>query len=145
MNERFELHDDPIAADEAWRIGLVNRVVPAASLMIEARALAQSVAAKAPIAVRYILDAVAVGLEMSLPDAQDYEATLFGLVSGLIAGLFGIGGGFIKGPLMVLGFGIPARIAAPTALFMIVITSAVGSTSPGSSMPRTAATVVCLL
>jgi len=55
--------------------------------------------------------------------------TLFGLVSGLIAGLFGIGGGFIKGPLMVLGFGIPARIAAPTALFMIVITSAVGSTS----------------
>ena len=55
--------------------------------------------------------------------------TLFGLISGLIAGLFGIGGGFIKGPLMVLGFGIPARIAAPTALFMIVITSAVGSTS----------------
>src|SRR5438132_2424220 len=30
----------PIAADEAWRIGLVNRVVPAASLMTEARALA---------------------------------------------------------------------------------------------------------
>ncbi len=55
--------------------------------------------------------------------------TLFGLGSGMIAGLFGIGGGFIKGPLMVLGFGIPARIAAPTALFMIVITSAVGSIS----------------
>jgi uncharacterized membrane protein YfcA len=54
---------------------------------------------------------------------------IFGLTSGLIAGLFGIGGGFIKGPLMVLGFGIPARIAAPTALFMIVITSAVGSIS----------------
>jgi uncharacterized protein len=53
--------------------------------------------------------------------------TLFGLVSGMIAGLFGIGGGFIKGPLMVLGFGIPARVAAPTALFMIVITSTVGS------------------
>lgn len=55
--------------------------------------------------------------------------TLFGLISGMIAGLFGIGGGFIKGPLMVLGFGIPARIAAATALFMIVITSAVGSIS----------------
>ncbi len=55
--------------------------------------------------------------------------TLFGLIAGMIAGLFGIGGGFIKGPLMVLGFGIPARIAAPTALFMIVITSAVGSIS----------------
>ena len=55
--------------------------------------------------------------------------TAFGLLSGIIAGLFGIGGGFIKGPLMVLGFGMPARIAAPTALFMIVITSAVGSAS----------------
>src|SRR5689334_5763352 len=54
---------------------------------------------------------------------------IFGLVAGMIAGLFGIGGGFIKGPLMVVGFGIPARIAAPTALFMIVITSAVGSIS----------------
>ena len=55
--------------------------------------------------------------------------TLFGLISGMVAGLFGIGGGFIKGPLMVLGFGMPARVAAPTALFMIVITSAVGSVS----------------
>jgi uncharacterized membrane protein YfcA len=55
--------------------------------------------------------------------------TLFGLISGIVAGLFGIGGGFIKGPLMVLGFGMPARVAAPTALFMIVITSAVGSVS----------------
>jgi uncharacterized protein len=54
---------------------------------------------------------------------------LFGLTSGIIAGLFGIGGGFLKGPLMVLGFGMPARVAAPTALFMIVITSAVGSVS----------------
>ena len=55
--------------------------------------------------------------------------TLFGLVAGTIAGLFGIGGGFIKGPIMVLGFGMPARIAAPTALFMIVITATVGSIS----------------
>lgn len=70
-----------IPADEAHRIGLVNRVVPAADLMTEARALAQALSAKAPVAVRYILEAVAGGLEMSLADAQDYEATLFGLVS----------------------------------------------------------------
>jgi len=70
-----------ISAEEAWRIGLVNRVVPAAKLMEEARALAQTLAAKAPVAIRYILDAVAGGLEMSFADAQDYEATLFGLVS----------------------------------------------------------------
>jgi enoyl-CoA hydratase len=71
----------PISADEALRIGLVNRVVPAADLAAETRAMAAALAAKAPIAARYILDAVASGLEMSLADGQDYEATLFGLVS----------------------------------------------------------------
>jgi enoyl-CoA hydratase len=70
-----------ISADEALRIGLVNRVVPAAQLLTEARALAQTLASKAPIAVRYILDAVARGVDMPFADAQDYEATLFGLVS----------------------------------------------------------------
>jgi enoyl-CoA hydratase len=70
-----------ITAEEAHRIGLVNKVVPAASLMTEARALAHTLAGKAPVAVRYILEAVAGGLEMSFADAQDYEATLFGLVS----------------------------------------------------------------
>jgi enoyl-CoA hydratase len=70
-----------IQADEAFRIGLVNRVVPASELATEARALAHAIATKAPVAMRYILEAVAGGLEMSLADAQDYEATLFGLVS----------------------------------------------------------------
>jgi enoyl-CoA hydratase len=70
-----------ITAEEAWRIGLVNRVVPAADLMTEARALAQSLASKAPVAVRYILDAVASGLEMRFTEAEDHEATLFGLLS----------------------------------------------------------------
>jgi enoyl-CoA hydratase len=72
---------NPIGADDAWRIGLVNKVVPAAELMNEARALAQALAAKAPVAVRYILEAVAGGLDMPFEDAQDYEATLFGLVA----------------------------------------------------------------
>ena len=70
-----------ITAEEAWRIGLVNKVVPAAQLMTDARAFAQQLASKAPIAVRYILDAVAGGLEMSFADAQTYEATLFGLIA----------------------------------------------------------------
>jgi enoyl-CoA hydratase len=69
-----------IGADEAHRIGLVNRVVPAATLMDEARKLAKTLAAKAPVAARYILDAVADGLDMSFADAEVYEATLFGLV-----------------------------------------------------------------
>jgi enoyl-CoA hydratase len=75
------LTGDIIDAQEAWRIGLVNRVVPAAELMENAKTLAKRLAAKAPIAVRYILDAVASGLDMPFAEAQDHEATLFGLVS----------------------------------------------------------------
>ena len=75
------LTGDPIAAEDAQRLGLVNRVVPSARLMDEARALAASLAAKPPVAVRYILDAVRMGMQMSLAEACDYEATLFGLVA----------------------------------------------------------------
>jgi uncharacterized membrane protein YfcA len=50
-----------------------------------------------------------------------------GLLSGSVAGLFGIGGGFLKTPIMVVLFKIPPRIAVATALFMIVITSLTGS------------------
>ena len=75
------LTGEHISAQEAHRIGLVNRVVPAAELMAEARKLAATFASKAPIAVKYIIDAVNRGLEMPLPDAQVFEATLFGLVS----------------------------------------------------------------
>jgi enoyl-CoA hydratase len=75
------LTGDQIPALEAYRLGLVNRVVPAAELMREARKLAAALAAKAPIAVRYIIDAVNRGLQMTLADAQVLEATLFGLVA----------------------------------------------------------------
>ncbi len=75
------LSGDAIGADEAFRIGLVNRVVPAADLMNAAKTMAHALAAKAPVAMRYIIDAVNQGLNMSLADALVYEATLFGLVS----------------------------------------------------------------
>jgi enoyl-CoA hydratase len=75
------LSGDQISAAEAYRIGLVNRVVTSANLMAEARKLARALAAKAPIAIRYIMDAVHKGLQMPFPDAQVFEATLFGLVS----------------------------------------------------------------
>jgi enoyl-CoA hydratase len=71
----------PIAADEAQRIGLVNRVVPAAALMTEARALAAQLAKSAPIAMRYIINAVNHGVEIPFREACQYEATLFGLVA----------------------------------------------------------------
>ncbi|HET7216947.1 MAG TPA: enoyl-CoA hydratase-related protein [Vicinamibacterales bacterium] len=75
------LTGDPIAAPEAHRIGLVNRVVAAADLLPEARRLAQTLAAKAPVAARFIIDAVHKGLQMPFAEAQVFEATLFGLVS----------------------------------------------------------------
>jgi enoyl-CoA hydratase len=70
-----------ITAGEALQIGLVNRVVPAPQLMIEAKTLAAELASKAPIALQYIIEAVNRGLEMSFDKAQFLEATLFGLVA----------------------------------------------------------------
>ena len=71
----------PVTADEAFRVGLVNRVVPAASLVAEAKAFAADLAAKAPIALRYAMLAVERGLEMPAAEALELEATLFGLVA----------------------------------------------------------------
>jgi enoyl-CoA hydratase len=71
----------PVDAAEALRIGLVNQVVPAAELMTEARKLAARLAANAPVATRYIIDAINRGLQMPFADACIFEATLFGLVA----------------------------------------------------------------
>jgi enoyl-CoA hydratase len=71
----------PIAAAEAERIGLVNRVVPAADLMSAAKALAADLAKNAPIAMRYIITAINKGLEMPFAEGCAFEATLFGLVA----------------------------------------------------------------
>jgi enoyl-CoA hydratase len=75
------LTGDQITAQEAHRLGLVNRVVPAAELMTEAKKFATLLAAKAPVAVRYILESVNKGVEMPFAQAQVFEATLFGLVA----------------------------------------------------------------
>ena len=71
----------PITAEEAWRIGLVNRVVPPEVLADETSRLAATLAAQAPVAVRYILESVHHGLDMALAEASVFEASLFGLVS----------------------------------------------------------------
>jgi enoyl-CoA hydratase len=75
------LTGEQIGAAEALRLGLVNRVVPPADLMPEAHKLAATIAGKAPVAVRYILEAVRCGMQQPLGDAQAFEATLFGLVA----------------------------------------------------------------
>ena len=70
-----------IPAAEALELGLVNRVVPAADLMSEVTQLASTLAARPPIAVRYIIEAVHRGLNAPFEDAQDFESALFGLAS----------------------------------------------------------------
>ena len=75
------LTGQPIDAAEAWRIGLVNRVVPRAELLPRARELAHRLAAQAPAAVRCILAAVRNGLGMTLEDGCAHEAALFGLAA----------------------------------------------------------------
>jgi enoyl-CoA hydratase/carnithine racemase len=63
-------------AQEAYRIGLVNKVVPLQMLMTEARKLAESVCAVAPLAVRTAKECMARGMGMSLEDGLRLEDDL---------------------------------------------------------------------
>jgi enoyl-CoA hydratase len=71
---------DTIGAEEALEIGLVNRVVAPGKLAGEARALAEIIAAKGPIALRYIKEAVNKGLDMTLEQGLRLEADLYFLL-----------------------------------------------------------------
>jgi len=70
---------DLIDAAEAWRIGLVNRVLPAAELLGAARKLAAKIADKGLVAIGLCKDAVNTGLEMESDKACRYEADQFAL------------------------------------------------------------------
>lgn len=73
------LSGEPVTAQEAYRIGLVNQVVPAPDLIPASEALARKMAANAPLAIKLALEAVNHGLEMTRAQGQFLEATLFGL------------------------------------------------------------------
>jgi enoyl-CoA hydratase len=68
-----------LTAAEAGSLGLVNRVVAAGQALAAATDLAKAIAKNGPIACRYALEAIRRGVEMPLPEALSYEATLFGL------------------------------------------------------------------
>lgn len=70
---------DMVDAAEAYRIGLANKVVAAEDLISEARKMADKIASKGPLAVRFAKQAVDNGIEMDLDRAGRYEAGLFGL------------------------------------------------------------------
>lgn len=70
---------ETIDAEEAFRIGLVNKVVPAERLMDEAISLAKKILSKGQIAVRYSKVAINRGMETDIETGQAIERDLFGL------------------------------------------------------------------
>lgn len=69
---------DTFDAQEAYRIGLVNRVYPLEELMSQALAMAQKIASRAPIAVQFTKSAIFKGQNVDLLSGQAYEAEVFG-------------------------------------------------------------------
>jgi enoyl-CoA hydratase/carnithine racemase len=73
------LSGEMISAQEAYRIGLVNEVVPAADLITRAEAILKKIASNAPIAVKFALEAANKGTETSQGEGLLLEACFFGL------------------------------------------------------------------
>ncbi len=73
------LSGDMISAEEAYRIGLVNEIVPAAGLIARAEAILTKIASNAPLAVGFALEAANKGMDTSQGAGQLLEASYFGL------------------------------------------------------------------
>jgi len=73
------LTGDMIKADEAYRIGLVNRVVPPESLMDEVRKLAETILTKGPVSIKMVKACVNRGMQTDIDTAAAFEADAFGL------------------------------------------------------------------
>jgi enoyl-CoA hydratase len=76
------LSGEMISAQEAYRIGLVNELVPAAELITRAEAILNKIASNAPLAVKFALEAANKGLETSQSEGLLLEASYFGLCAG---------------------------------------------------------------
>ncbi len=70
---------DTISSDESLRVGLVNRVVDEKDLLEVCQELARMISRNAPLAIRYAMEAVNKGHEMSLADGLRLESALFSL------------------------------------------------------------------
>jgi enoyl-CoA hydratase/carnithine racemase len=73
------LSGEMINAQEAYRIGLVNEVVPVADLISRAETILNQIFKNAPIALKYSLEAVNQGLETSISEGFSLESSLFGI------------------------------------------------------------------
>jgi enoyl-CoA hydratase len=70
-----------IKADEAYRIGLANRVVPLGELMDNARQMMSTILANGPVAIGLAIECATRGMEMSVDDGLALESNLFGLLA----------------------------------------------------------------
>jgi len=70
----------PVDAARAQQLGIVNRVVAAAELEAETFKIAEQLAASAPLALRGVLDCIAVGGECGIEEGLEYETAQFGLM-----------------------------------------------------------------
>ena len=70
-----------IKADEAYRIGLANKVVPQAELAETARKMMSTILANGPVAVGLAIECATRGMEMSVDDGLALESNLFGLLA----------------------------------------------------------------
>ena len=73
------LSGEMITAQEAYRIGLVNEIVPTDQLIPRAEAILRQIGANAPLAVKFALDAVNNGLDAAQHQGLALEASLFGI------------------------------------------------------------------
>jgi enoyl-CoA hydratase len=71
---------EPVSAQEAYRIGLANKVVPAGEALAAAKQMGQTIAGMAGVALRYIQEAVNQGLDTTLDAGLQIEADLFAKV-----------------------------------------------------------------
>jgi enoyl-CoA hydratase len=71
---------EPISARRAYEIGLVNGVFPQTELISQAEALIRKMLANGPIALKLTLEAAHRGIQMTLEEGLNLEATLFGLI-----------------------------------------------------------------
>jgi enoyl-CoA hydratase len=76
------LTGDLIDAHAAYRIGLVNEVVPAADLISRCEAILNQIDSNAPLAIRYAIDAVNQGVNTDLSSGLKLEAKYFALAAG---------------------------------------------------------------
>ena len=119
-----------------WKVGALHAVGAVVGAVVGTQLLRRLPHDTLAIAFAVLLVATAVRLLVDHSDAGGrgalHPATVLtlivvGLITGVLAGLLGVGGGIFVVPAMVVGYGIPAAVAKGTSLAMIVPTSIMGT------------------